>query len=59
MAKSKKSSLSSIDSGRRDVPALQPPAHKHGSLPRRIHFPKDSYRNHFDLVEPQIKMVPV
>jgi mannose-6-phosphate isomerase-like protein (cupin superfamily) len=54
MAKSKKSSLSSIDSGRRDFPAMQPRAQKRGSLPRRIHLPKNSYRNQFDLVEPQI-----
>jgi len=54
MANSKKSSLSSIDSGRRDFPAKQPPAHKRGNLPHRIQLPKDSCRNHFDLVEPQI-----
>jgi AraC-like DNA-binding protein len=54
MAKSKKSSLSSIDSGRRDFPATQPPAHRTGSFPRRIRLPRDSCRNHFDLVEPQI-----
>ncbi len=54
MAKSKKSSLSSIDSGRRDFPATQPATHRRASLSRRIQLPKDSYRNHFDLVEPQI-----
>ncbi len=54
MAKSKKSSLSSIDSRRRDFPATQPPQHRSGSFPRRIQLPRDSCRNHFDLVEPQI-----
>ena len=54
MAKSKKSSLSSIDSGRRDFPATQPPPQRNGSFPRRIQLPRDSCRNHFDLVEPQI-----
>jgi AraC-like DNA-binding protein/mannose-6-phosphate isomerase-like protein (cupin superfamily) len=54
MANSKKFSLSSIEIGRRDSPAKQPPARRRKAMPGQIQVPRDSYRNHFDLVEPQI-----
>ncbi len=51
MANLKKSSPSSTDSGARNVAVV---AHRHAGLPRRMKLPKSSYRDHFDLVEPQI-----
>ena len=54
MANSKKFSLSSIEIGMRDFPAKQPPARRRKAMPGQIQLPRDSYRNHFDLVEPQI-----
>ena len=54
MANSKKSSLSSIKIGRRDSPATQSPTHRRKTRTGPIQLPRNSYHNHFDLVEPQI-----
>jgi AraC-like DNA-binding protein len=50
MANLKKSSPSNTNSGRN----LAVVPHRHAGLPRRMNLPKNSYRDHFDLVEPQI-----
>ena len=54
MANSKRSSTLSTDHHAAEV--ISPPkvASRRSGLPRRIPVPKTSYRNHFDLVEPQI-----
>lgn len=54
MAKSKKSSLSNIEIGRRRSLATQPPAHRGKTLPGTIQLPRSSCRDHFELVEPHI-----
>lgn len=53
MAKAKKTSGSSMKLVKRNSTA-KPLARPHGNAARRIQLPKNSYRNHFDLVEPQI-----
>jgi len=50
MANLKKSSPSNTNSGRNLAVVPQ----RHTRLPRRMKLPKTSYRDHFDLVEPQI-----
>jgi AraC-like DNA-binding protein len=50
MATLKKSSTSNTDAGPRNLAVIP---HRTG-LPRRMKLPKSPYRDHFDLVEPQI-----
>ena len=54
MSKSKKSTLSSIEVGRRVRSAKQPATLSQQNVPRPTQLSGDAYRNHFDLVEPQI-----
>ncbi len=51
MANLKKSSPSHIENAAHDLAAAP---QRHGGVPRRMKLPKTSYRDHFDLVEPQI-----
>src|SRR6516165_828009 len=51
MANLKKSSPSNTDLNSRTLAVLR---FRHTGVPRRMKLPKNSYRDHFDLVEPQI-----
>jgi AraC-like DNA-binding protein/mannose-6-phosphate isomerase-like protein (cupin superfamily) len=54
MAASKKSSASSVDRRKPTASRLQRLKPRRNGLKQRLPVPKGSYRNHFDLVEPQI-----
>jgi AraC-like DNA-binding protein len=54
MANSKKSTKSNIDYIGREVAAKPSSPLRRRALPRRMQLPKTSYRDSFDLVEPQI-----
>lgn len=54
MANSKKSSLSNTEGREPGASRPSKPSSRSAALVRRLPVPKNSYRNHFDLVEPQI-----